>query len=251
MTTSQIEKINAVIATYFEQHPEANSIPVKLIMPDMVQAGVFAKDVKKGMPFRKVLKALDKQGELQQIPAIYADRHEDATYWYLVREGKTFSSPAGVRKEPKEVKKEDKLLQVITDGFYLVNIANELLGKEASSQHKFSFLLGDYHKDGKSRTALPIDAYYEELNMAIEFIEKQPIEFKSTRMTVSGVTRGEQRAMYDQRKRTTLAKEGIAIIDVPYADFRCDEKGKLVRDLEADTKLMREFLADYIKEEEA
>ena len=63
-----IEKINAVVATYFEENKDVNWIPVKDMMNSLIEAGVFTKDVKKGLPLRKILRKLDSDGELSNIP---------------------------------------------------------------------------------------------------------------------------------------------------------------------------------------
>ena len=156
MNESVIKKINEVIALFFEANPQKEWIPIKEIMKDLVETGVFAKDVKKGMPFRKILRSLDQTKELNKIPAVYAERKDQAIYWYLVREGKTFvekdtTNRSGDKKDRKERK--------INDETYIMNLCDKLLLQTSFRQFTFEHLLGDYHKDGESRTALPLDAY--------------------------------------------------------------------------------------------
>ena len=63
-----IPTINTVITTYFEGNTDVDIIPVKRLMPALIQAGVFLKDKKNGLPIRLVLRALDEKNERAQIP---------------------------------------------------------------------------------------------------------------------------------------------------------------------------------------
>lgn len=232
MNEAIIKKINEVVANFFEANELKEWIPIKDIMQDLVEAEVFTKDVKKGMPFRKVLRVLDKAKELDKIPAIHAERKDQAIYWYLVRDGKKF-----VEKETTNRISENKenKAKTINDEAYIMNICDELLLQTSVRQFTFENLLGDYHKDGESRTALPLDAYYEEKKLVIELINKRSpapkkgID-KGKRRTVSGVNRQEQRLKYQLRKQEFLKKEEINLVEFDYASFEVDEDLQLVRD---------------------
>ena len=131
-----------------------------------------------------------------------------------------------------------------------------MLKAKASRRHKFGFLLGDFHKDEKTRTALPVDAYYRELNLVILFSEKQKnlsgeAYAKSDRMTISGVTRSEQRKVYDQRKRSALDSKSIEYIEIDYSSFQVNGRNRLTRDIKADTKILTDILKDHIRPEES
>lgn len=231
-----IAKINEVIAQYFEGNTNVDWIPAKSIMPELIKAGIFNKDEKKGLPIRKVFRKLDKEDELQKIPFVHAERRSENVYWYLVREGKKFT--------PKEVispitKKEQGLLNIEnSDEFYLVNLCDELLKQKASRKHTFDTLVGRLHKRGKGRTKLPLDAYYEDLKLVIEFFEKEDSE--------SGTERAAQRKFYDQRKKDTLENKKIRLIEINYALFDCNENNRLVRNKENDCKVLRGILKDFI-----
>ena len=108
MDESIIKKINEVVANFFEANEHKEWIPIKDIMQDLVEAEVFAKDVKKGMPFRKVLRALDKAKELDKIPAIHAERKDQAIYWYLVRDGKEFIEKETTNRSSENKEKKSK-----------------------------------------------------------------------------------------------------------------------------------------------
>jgi hypothetical protein len=130
----------------------------------------------------------------------------------------------------------------------LVGLCNEILKEKAVHQYSFNFLLGDLHKDGKRRTRLPLDAFYFGLNMAIEFYEKGDEDSDDAKViTVSNVKRSEQRKIYAQRKRDVLKEKGIGLIEMDYDEFECDKENKLVRNKEADIKLLREILKDFVK----
>ena len=124
-----------------------------------------------------------------------------------------------------------------SDEYYVIGLCNEALGMEAEQQSKFPFLLGD------SGRALPVDAYYRELNLVIEYYERQhteEVKFFNRRMTVSGVSRGEQRKIYDERRRTELPKHGIKLVVISYSDFGTTKK--LKREHDRDLEVVKEIL---------
>ena len=124
-----------------------------------------------------------------------------------------------------------------SDEYYVIGLCNEALGMEAEQQYKFPFLLGDTGR------ALPVDAYYREHNLVIEYYERQhteEVEFFNGRMTVSGVSRGEQRKIYDERRRTELPKHGIKLVVISYSDFGTTKK--LKREHDRDLEVVKEIL---------
>lgn len=244
-----IAKINDVIGNYFAQHPDKEWIPVKSIMPDLVKAGVFNKDVKKGMPFRKVLLALNSAGELDKIPFVHAEKKEESIYWYLVREGGKFQAKESTNLPPKNPKKEYE--KGIKDNDYLIELCDQILNKKSQKQFTFNDLLGDFHKDGISRTKLPLDAYYKEMNLVVEVVNKKSSTLqkdidKSQKLTVSGVTREEQRKIYQERKRTFLEEKEIKVFEINFALFETDEENRLIRSETNDLALLKELLQEFI-----
>jgi len=237
MNEENIAKINEVIAQYFEENTNVDWIPAKSIMSELIKAGIFNKDEKKGLPIRKVFRKLDKEEVLHKIPSVHVERRSENMYWYLVREGKKFT--------PNEVispltKKEKGILNIEnSDEFYLVNLCDELLKEKASRKHTFDTLVGRLHKKGKGRTKLPLDAYYEDLKLVIEFFEKQDTDESNDREA--------QRKFYDQRKKDALEKKKISLIEINYALFECNEDDRLVRDKEKDCKVLKGILKDFIK----
>lgn len=127
-----------------------------------------------------------------------------------------------------------------SDEYYVISLCNEVLGETASQQHKFPFLLGD------SGRPLPVDAYYEKLNLVIEYYECQHTEkvsFFDRKITVSGVTRGEQRKIYDERRKVELPENGIKLIIINYTDFGPTKKIK--RDHLNDLNVVRKILKEH------
>ncbi|TYB77286.1 hypothetical protein ES677_01320 [Bizionia gelidisalsuginis] len=245
----KVAEINKVIENYFNTHTNKNWIPAKDIMLDLIAAGVFTKDQKKGLPLRKVLRALDKENALDTIPSVHTERTETAVYWYLVRKGATFSPNEAINAVSK--KEKTKANRENSDEFYILDLCDELLKEKASRKHTFTFLLGDMHKKGKTRTKLPLAGFYESANLVIEFVEKknkteQHLD-KLEVMTVSGITRSEQIEKYNKRRRDVLQKKNINLIEIDYALFECDAKKNLSRNKDKDITLLKKILKQYIK----
>jgi hypothetical protein len=245
MSEEIIISINEVIAAYFKKNTTVEWIPVKLLMPALIEAGVFHKDVKRGLPLRNVLRALDEEKTLDKIPRVHAERRGVDTYWYIVKEGAQYVSKDVALPESK--KELARLKREASDEYYLIGLCNELLKEEALHQYTFKFLLGDFHSDGISRTPLPVDAYYPKLKMVIELFEKEnETSLEEEKNTVSGVKRSEQRKKYAERKREVLKEKEIHLMEMDYDEFECDEKQRLVRNKEADVKLLKEILKDFL-----
>lgn len=246
----RIKKINKVISEYFEKNTKVNWIAAKVIMPNLIDAGLFKKDIKNGQPFRKILRELDKNDSLNEIPFIHAERKDNSIYWYIVREGAEYEPlvPANtISKKQKAVLKRES-----SDEYYIIDLCDEILQLKASRQHTFDFLEGDLHKNGVTRTKLPLDAYYLSLNLVVEYLERQHTEEvslfdKPDRLTVSGVSRGEQRKKYDERRRKVLKSKEIGLVEVDYSLFEFDKQKKLVRNKEKDIEILKGLLVDYIK----
>ena len=128
-----------------------------------------------------------------------------------------------------------------SDEFYVIDLCDEILGEKASRQHTFDFLRGD----GTPGRRLPVDAYYPELNIVVEYRERQHSEsvaFFDKKMTVSGISRGEQRRIYDQRRRDILPEHGIRLVEISHADLKHDSRKRLVRDRQNDLIAIRKIL---------
>ena len=65
-------------------------------------------------------------------------------------------------------------------------------------------------------------------------------------MTVSGVDRGTQRAIYDQRRRDVLPQHGIALVELSHADFARDKNKRSCRRRLEDLVVVRQALAKWL-----
>lgn len=138
----------------------------------------------------------------------------------------------------------------LKDEHYIIDLCDNVLDAKASRSHTFDFLRGDPNKKGVSKK-LPVDAFYESLNLVIEFNERQhtekvPFFDKPNKMTVSGVSRGEQRKIYDQRRKEVLPKHGIDLIVLSYFDFNFDSRKKIIRNRTDDIEILKEKLKKYV-----
>jgi hypothetical protein len=134
------------------------------------------------------------------------------------------------------------------DEKYIIDLCDQILGVSALRQHRFPFLVGDPDKRGICRK-LPVDAFYENLNLVVEYRERQHsevVKFFDRRMTNSGVYRGEQRRIYDQRRRDILPQHGIELIEFDYSIFPHNSHKRLLRIVGQDKAILRNKLSAYI-----
>lgn len=239
MTTDEkIRRINDVLKHYFQTHSCA--VRALHLMPLFVNEGIFTKDDPKriGKPLRALLRALDKRGELHKIPYVLAERDDKYTEW---------SFTPDVRENLLEVKiakptDSHHKIRGITprrsrDEEYVIDLCDEVLGLTSSRQHKFDFLRGD------TGYRLPVDAYYKELNLVIEYYERQHSEkvaLFDKKMTASGISREEQRKRYDMRRAEVLPQYGIRLKIIRYTDFGTSKRIK--RDKQRDLEIIKRLL---------
>jgi hypothetical protein len=138
-----------------------------------------------------------------------------------------------------------------SDETYVLDLCDEILGVKGIRQHRFEFLLGDPGKLGK-RARLPVDAFYPPLNLVIEYYEKQhtsAVPIFDNKPTVSGVPRGQQRLLYDNRRRLELPRNGIRMLEIDYSEFPHAPSKRLVRswlDAEIVLKKITTFLENAL-----
>jgi hypothetical protein len=139
--------------------------------------------------------------------------------------------------------------RALSDESYVIDLCDEALGAPALRQHRFDWLRGDA-RPGKQGTRLPVDAYYPDLHLVVEYRERQHTEaipFMDRRMTVSGVDRGAQRAIYDQRRRDLLPVHGIELVELSYTDFAYEVNKRLCRRRGEDLAVIQQALAKWIR----
>ena len=230
---NKIQQINKTIGDYFEQNPGINVIAAKDMMPYFVLRGIFGKDIKKGQPIRAFLRELDQENTLNKIPYAYPKRKAAYVNWFFTRAaGFDLISETGASHTIK-IQSHTAHYRKGSDECYVLDLCDAVLKRKGERQRHFDFLLGDADKHGRC-AMLPVDIYYQDLNLAIEYKERQHVApnshfDKTDRITVSGVHRGEQRKIYDQRRLDVLPLHGIQIIEIFYSDFVVDSKNKILR----------------------
>lgn len=133
-----------------------------------------------------------------------------------------------------------------SDEAYVVSLCARILGESAVTQHRFDWLLGDPGAGGR-RVRLPVDAFWPGHRLVVEYRELQhdrpvPHFDKPDRLTVSGVHRGEQRALYDARREREIPAHGLRLVVIRPADLSAGARGRLRRDEAADLRALRELL---------
>jgi hypothetical protein len=237
---ANLDLINEVIKSYFEQNKNVQKVPANELMPWFIKAGVFNADQKGGLPIRNVFRDLDSNGKLHLIPYVLAERKSFNTNWFFVNTVVTSTpSKLGVSASKATNKKTASTSKSQRDEHYVLNLCDEVLGKKGLRQHRFEFLKGD------SGTKLPADIYYKELNLVIEYREKQhteEVKFFDNKQTVSGMSRGEQRKHYDELRRNILAQHVIKLIEIDYSDLTFDSRKRLARNRDADLEIIKGML---------
>jgi hypothetical protein len=136
---------------------------------------------------------------------------------------------------------------------YVLALCDEALGVAGERQRTFDWLLGDESAKTGRRKPLPVDAYWPTLRLVVEFHEKQHTEAvahfdKPDRLTVSGVHRGVQRRIYDDRRRDLIPKHGLALVIIPMGDFAV--RGRfIVQNHDDDLAVVTAALSGFIKAE--
>jgi len=134
-----------------------------------------------------------------------------------------------------------------SDEHYVLNLCDALMGMKCQRQEPLPFLFGDKsEKTGKVRM-LPVDGLYRDRKLVIEYHERQHTEsvpFFDRKLTVSGMTRGEQRRIYDQRRRDKLPENGYRLVEIRLADLEPNGRRKLTRDSDRHSEVIRRMLVD-------
>lgn len=131
----------------------------------------------------------------------------------------------------------------------MIGLCNEVLGEQAATQHRFAWLLGDPSTNGR-RATLPVDGYWPAHQLVVEYRERQhdqPVAHfdkpdKPDKLTVSGVHRGDQRALYDARRDTDIPAHGLRLVVIRPAHLDADSRGRLRRSRASDLQAIRKLL---------
>ena len=131
------------------------------------------------------------------------------------------------------------------DEDYILDLCDEVLQEKSARQYRgFAFLTGDTGR------RLPVDAYYASRNLVVECHERQHTEDvtffdKPSKMTCSGVSRKEQRRIYDDRRRSLLPANQISLVILDFSMFECDAKKRLRRG-STDEIVIRKMLLQFL-----
>lgn len=131
-----------------------------------------------------------------------------------------------------------------SDEHYVLDLCDEVLGVSGLRQARFDWLRGDPSPTRRRGTKLPVDGYWPELELVVEFQEEQhtqPSPFFDRRQTVSGVRRGEQRRLYDQRKARLIPEHGLRFVVIDKSAFVV-KSARIVRDHERDASIVSHHL---------
>lgn len=133
-----------------------------------------------------------------------------------------------------------------SDERYVLDLCDEALGSIGQHQATFDWLRGDSSAARPAGTKLPVDGYWPELGLVVEFHEEQhtqPSPFFDRRHTVSGIGRGEQRRLYDERRRELIPQHGLRLVVIERSAFVV-RSGRIARDRERDLEIVKRHLGE-------
>lgn len=134
-----------------------------------------------------------------------------------------------------------------SDEHYVLYLCDKILGASGRRQATFGWLRGDSSPSRPLGTKLPVDSFWPALELVVEFQEEQhskPSPFFDRRPTVSGVGRGEQRRLYDERKSLLIREHGLRLVVIEKSAFVIKSK-RIMRDPGRDTAVVRQHLGSY------
>jgi diadenosine tetraphosphate (Ap4A) HIT family hydrolase len=131
--------------------------------------------------------------------------------------------------------------RIDSDEKYILDLVAEVLAEpDYRWQHRFPTLLGDPGQDGKRRS-LPVDGYFPRHKLIVEYWEKQhsaPVPIMDKAMSISGISRGHQRRLYDERRDAWARANGLRLVILDYRGFETDLQGGLRRSPEGDRQVV-------------
>lgn len=131
---------------------------------------------------------------------------------------------------------------------YVLSLCDQVLGLPGLREHRFDWLLGDVSPRSGRATKLPVDSYWPALGLVVEVHERQhyeAVKIMDQRETISGVKRGVQRRIYDQRRVELLPRHGIALEIIRPSQLSIGPRGTRHPDLEHDRSVVEQILALY------
>lgn len=251
LTDEKIHSINKVLFEYFTNNKANEPVLAKHFMNEFIKAGIFPTDLKQGLQIRTLLRELDRTNQLHLIPFVFPVRKNKNTNWFFAPANVNLTrividkTPHAPTKRRQSVTKS----RCDSDELYVLDLCDEVLHLNSARQHKFPFLVGDPNSNGKCKE-LPVDGWYEQLNLVIEYNEEQhtnAVPHFDKPMTISGIPRREQRNRYDQRRREVLKEKGIRMVVFSYSEFEHNSRKRLKRNRDNDITIVRSKLNQYTK----
>lgn len=134
----------------------------------------------------------------------------------------------------------------ISDEKYVLDLCDEILNLNSLRKYSFEFLFENSDEKEK-RTKLAVGAFYEELNLIIEYTdrvnrEKITLFDKINEMAISIMYKGKERKIYDKSINKKLPKNGFKILEISYRDFNHDSKRRIIRNKTRDKEILKEKL---------
>jgi hypothetical protein len=104
---------------------------------------------------------------------------------------------------------------------YVIALLDEILDEPCEREKRYDWALGDKSAKTGRRAMLPFDAVWESRKLIAEIDEDQhrqsmPFWDKPDTLTVSGVDRGQQRRLYDDRTRSAARDAGYVVLEIPW-----------------------------------
>lgn len=133
-----------------------------------------------------------------------------------------------------------------SDEMYVLDLCDRILCEVSLRQHRFEWLLGDLNANGR-QAKLPVDAYWPGHRLVVEYREIQhdgpvPHFDKAHVVTVSGVHRGEQRAVYDARRDELIPRNGLRLVVIKPSTLAAGSRGRLLRHAASDQVVLSKLL---------
>lgn len=82
----KIAAINNALEEWFALNKDVHTIQAKELMDVFMYKGIFAKNHRDGLPLRNLLRKLDEERRLEEMPFVYAERKLQNAYWYFKRQ---------------------------------------------------------------------------------------------------------------------------------------------------------------------